>query len=112
MGELALPAGWLMPGELMARARTALSTGYWTRFLPILGALVAFTHLPSFARSVWSPDEGYLATQARMLAGGGVLYDTVVDRKPLCCPGSTRRPSGSSALPPCGPCGSWPSART
>lgn len=72
--------------ELAARAREAARTGYWARLVPLFIALAVLTHLPSFARSVWSPDEGYLATQARMLAGGGVLYDTVVDRKPPLLP--------------------------
>ncbi|MGW3053368.1 ArnT family glycosyltransferase [Kitasatospora sp. NPDC001175] len=61
-------------------------TGYWTRVVPVLTLLAVVTHIPSFIRPVWSPDEGYLATQARMLAGGGVLYDTVVDRKPPLLP--------------------------
>ncbi|MGK4580673.1 ArnT family glycosyltransferase [Kitasatospora sp. HPMI-4] len=61
-------------------------TGYWTRVVPVLALLAVVTHIPSFIRPVWSPDEGYLATQARMLAGGGVLYDTVVDRKPPLLP--------------------------
>ncbi|WP_245984807.1 ArnT family glycosyltransferase [Streptomyces tateyamensis] len=61
-------------------------TGYWTRLVPLLAVLAVATHVPSFMRPVWSPDEGYLATQARMLADGGVLYDTVVDRKPPLLP--------------------------
>ncbi|MGW8377182.1 glycosyltransferase family 39 protein [Streptomyces sp. ODS28] len=60
--------------------------GYWPRLLPVLAALAVLTRLPSFARPVWNPDEGFLATQARMLAGGGRLYDTVVDRKPPLVP--------------------------
>jgi 4-amino-4-deoxy-L-arabinose transferase-like glycosyltransferase len=54
--------------------------------LPLLTLVAGLVHLPSFVRPVWNPDEGYLATQARMLAGGGVLYDTVVDRKPPLLP--------------------------
>ena len=68
--------------RLPARART----GYWTRVVPVLALLAVITHIPSFLRPVWSPDEGFLATQARMLADGGVLYDTVVDRKPPLLP--------------------------
>ncbi|GAA4867744.1 glycosyltransferase family 39 protein [Kitasatospora terrestris] len=68
--------------RLAQRART----GYWTTLVPVFAALAVVTHLPSFLRPVWSPDEGYLATQARMLADGGVLYDTVVDRKPPLLP--------------------------
>ncbi|MCM2576955.1 glycosyltransferase family 39 protein [Streptomyces meridianus] len=58
----------------------------WSRLLPLLAAVALLTRLPSFLRQVWSPDEGYLATQARMLAAGGSLYDTVVDRKPPLLP--------------------------
>jgi hypothetical protein len=84
-GAAALGGGGSL-AELAARAREAARAGYWTRLVPLLCAVATATHLPSFARSVWSPDEGYLATQARMLAGGGVLYDTVVDRKPPLLP--------------------------
>lgn len=59
---------------------------YWLRLLPVLVLLSAVTRLPSFTRTVWNPDEGFLATQARQLADGGVLYDTVVDRKPPLLP--------------------------
>lgn len=59
---------------------------HWPRLLPLLAALALVTRLPSFLRPVWNPDEGFLATQARMLADGGVLYDTVVDRKPPLLP--------------------------
>ncbi|MFJ9518738.1 ArnT family glycosyltransferase [Kitasatospora sp. NPDC101801] len=71
-----------LTGRLPERVRT----GYWTRVVPVLAVLATVTHIPSFLRPVWSPDEGYLATQARMLADGGVLYDTVVDRKPPLLP--------------------------
>jgi hypothetical protein len=59
---------------------------FWARLLPVLAALAVLTHLPSFLRTVWNPDEGFLATQARLLAHGGVLYQTVVDRKPPLLP--------------------------
>ncbi|MEU6126456.1 glycosyltransferase family 39 protein [Streptomyces sp. NPDC047123] len=59
---------------------------YWARLLPLLAALACVTRLPSLCRPLWSPDEGYLAVQARMLAHGGTLYDTVVDRKPPLVP--------------------------
>lgn len=59
---------------------------FWTRLFPVLLLLSVLTRLPSFARSLWNPDEGFLATQARQLAEGGVLYDTVVDRKPPLVP--------------------------
>lgn len=85
-GVLGGVSAWPAPAELAARLRTAVRTGYWTRLVPLLALLAGVLHLPSFDRSVWSPDEGYLATQARMLADGGVLYDTVVDRKPPLLP--------------------------
>lgn len=59
---------------------------YWVRLLPVLLVLAAVVRIPSFQRSVWNPDEGFLATQARMLADGGTLYETVVDRKPPLLP--------------------------
>ncbi|WP_354642675.1 ArnT family glycosyltransferase [Kitasatospora camelliae] len=74
------------PSALTARLPERVRVGYWTRLVPLLALLAAVTHIPSFLRPVWSPDEGYLATQARMLADGGVLYDTVVDRKPPLLP--------------------------
>ncbi|MET8570635.1 glycosyltransferase family 39 protein [Streptomyces sp. NPDC004783] len=60
--------------------------GYWTRLLPLLAALACATRVPSFARPLWNPDEGYLAVQAGLLAHGGELYETVVDRKPPLVP--------------------------
>ncbi|MEV6958064.1 glycosyltransferase family 39 protein [Streptomyces sp. NPDC051207] len=59
---------------------------YWRRLLPLLAALACVTRVPSFTRPLWNPDEGYLAVQARILAHGGALYDTVVDRKPPLVP--------------------------
>lgn len=59
---------------------------YWPRLVALLSALTVLLRLLSFARPVWNPDEGYLAVQARLLAHGGVLYDTVVDRKPPLLP--------------------------
>ncbi|MFE3249036.1 glycosyltransferase family 39 protein [Streptomyces sp. NPDC059209] len=66
-------------------ARTA-AHGYWRRLLPLLAALALAIRLPSFLHPFWSPDEGYLAVQARILAHGGELYETVVDRKPPLLP--------------------------
>lgn len=60
--------------------------GYWRRLLPLLAALALLIRLPSFLHPFWSPDEGYLAVQARILAHGGELYETVVDRKPPLLP--------------------------
>ncbi|MBW1598896.1 glycosyltransferase family 39 protein [Streptomyces sp. JJ38] len=59
---------------------------FWLPLVPVLLVLAAVTRLPSFQRPVWNPDEGFVATQARMLAAGGTLYDTVVDRKPPLLP--------------------------
>ncbi|MFE2042938.1 glycosyltransferase family 39 protein [Streptomyces sp. NPDC059477] len=70
----------LSPAESTARA------GYWTRLLPLLTLLACVTRVPSFLHPLWSPDEGYLAVQARILAHGGTLYETVVDRKPPLVP--------------------------
>ncbi|WP_370112154.1 ArnT family glycosyltransferase [Streptacidiphilus sp. MAP12-33] len=52
----------------------------------LLLAVVLLTRLPSFVRPFWNPDEGYLATEARMLGHGGTLYVDVVDRKPPLLP--------------------------
>ncbi|MGV9454011.1 ArnT family glycosyltransferase [Streptomyces sp. NPDC003635] len=60
--------------------------GYWSRLVPVLALLACVTRVPSFTRPLWNPDEGYLAVQARMLAAGGELYATVVDRKPPLVP--------------------------
>lgn len=75
-------------GGLSALLRRAVPGGrrYWRILLPVLAALAALTHLPSFLHAVWNPDEGFLATEARLLSHGGVLYQTVVDRKPPLVP--------------------------
>ncbi|WP_329379912.1 glycosyltransferase family 39 protein [Streptomyces sp. NBC_01716] len=64
-----------------AEPTSAPADGFWRRLLPVLAALALAIRLPSFPHSFWSPDEGYLAVQARILAEGGELYETVVDRK-------------------------------
>ncbi|MGA4839007.1 ArnT family glycosyltransferase [Streptomyces sp. G45] len=69
-----------------ADPRTPAPPGYWPALLPALALLACATRLPSFTRPLWNPDEGYLAVQARMLADGGALYETVVDRKPPLVP--------------------------
>lgn len=69
-----------------ATGSPAPGTGYWRRLLPVLAVLVTLTRAPSFVRPLWNPDEGYLAVQARILAAGGELYRTVVDRKPPLVP--------------------------
>ncbi|WP_369249824.1 ArnT family glycosyltransferase [Streptomyces sp. R41] len=80
-----------MLAELLESPRSVIKSrvsdrGYWRRLLPVLAVLVCLTRAPSFVRPLWNPDEGYLAVQARMLAHGGELYDTVVDRKPPLVP--------------------------
>ncbi|MEW2259987.1 glycosyltransferase family 39 protein [Streptomyces sp. NPDC047869] len=68
-------------------ARPAITrTAYWIRLLPALAGLACVTRVPSFVRPLWNPDEGYLAVQAGLLAHGGRLYETVVDRKPPLVP--------------------------
>ncbi|WP_330173106.1 glycosyltransferase family 39 protein [Streptomyces sp. NBC_01498] len=64
-----------------APAAAGPASGYWRRLLPVLALIALTVRLPSFLLPFWSPDEGYLAVQARMLADGGELYETVVDRK-------------------------------
>ncbi|MBX7470424.1 glycosyltransferase family 39 protein [Streptomyces sp. MAG02] len=78
----------VLPGQ---RRRTTEPAGpapapYWRRLLPVLAVLALVTRIPSFRHSLWNPDEGYLAVQARQLASGGALYATVVDRKPPLLP--------------------------
>ncbi|MFD7305463.1 glycosyltransferase family 39 protein [Streptomyces pharetrae] len=79
-----------MHAELLVPARNVTTPsagrGYWRRLLPVLALLACLTRVPSFARPLWNPDEGYLAVQARILAHGGQLYETVVDRKPPLVP--------------------------
>ncbi|MBQ0986577.1 glycosyltransferase family 39 protein [Streptomyces sp. F63] len=78
-----LPA---QPAGAGAAPRPSGRRRYWVRLVPLLAALVLLARLPSFLRPLWNPDEGYLAVQARMLAAGGSLYETVVDRKPPLMP--------------------------
>ncbi|WP_329075313.1 glycosyltransferase family 39 protein [Streptomyces niveus] len=69
-----------------ARPTRTAPYGFWRRLLPFLAAVALASRLPSFLHPFWSPDEGYLAVQARILANGGELYETVVDRKPPLLP--------------------------
>ncbi|EST37290.1 hypothetical protein N566_13825, partial [Streptomycetaceae bacterium MP113-05] len=64
----------------------ALRRRYRPALLAVLTVLTALTRLPSLTTTLWNPDEGFLATQARQLAAGGELYATVVDRKPPLLP--------------------------
>lgn len=52
----------------------------------LLLLLALALRIPSFMRPFWSPDEGYLATEASVLRHGGGLYTAVVDRKPPLVP--------------------------
>ncbi|GAA4802852.1 ArnT family glycosyltransferase [Streptomyces ziwulingensis] len=76
----------LTPSPSVDISRAGTRAAYWTRLLPLLAALACLTRVPSFTRPVWNPDEGHLAVQARLLADGGRLYETVVDRKPPLVP--------------------------
>lgn len=84
------PAGSACTGRRGGAAAPAVPSAarqrYWTRLVPLLVVLAVTVHIPAFCRAVWNPDEGFVAVQARMLAHGGVLYDTVVDRKPPLLP--------------------------
>ncbi|MFJ2739991.1 glycosyltransferase family 39 protein [Streptomyces sp. NPDC087440] len=75
-----------MLAEAASTAPAPAPYPYWRRLLPALLLLAALTRAPSFLHPLWNPDEGFLAVQARQLAQGGVLYDTVVDRKPPLVP--------------------------
>ncbi|MFF3981333.1 glycosyltransferase family 39 protein [Streptomyces sp. NPDC001828] len=75
----------MLPGQRRRPAGPAPAS-YWRRLLPVLAVLALLTRLPSFRHPLWNPDEGYLAVQARLLASGGTLYATVVDRKPPLLP--------------------------
>jgi hypothetical protein len=63
-----------------------LANQFWMPLPAALTVLAAATRLPSFTTTLWNSDEGFLATQARQLAAGGELYETVVDRKPPLLP--------------------------
>ncbi|MFD4635038.1 ArnT family glycosyltransferase [Streptomyces sp. NPDC058284] len=78
--------GLRVPGPRKEHVPDRGAGPYWSRLLPLLAALACATRLPSFRWPLWNPDEGYLAVQARMLADGGALYETVVDRKPPLVP--------------------------
>ena len=72
-------------GVPAAVARLARGRRYWLRLL-LLAVVAALIHLPSFLRTVWNPDEGFLSTEGRQLWQGGALYETVIDRKPPLVP--------------------------
>lgn len=52
----------------------------------LLAVVAVITHVAVFQRTFWNPDEGFLATQARILGDGAQLYGGVVDRKPPVAP--------------------------
>ncbi|WP_235032522.1 glycosyltransferase family 39 protein [Actinacidiphila yanglinensis] len=80
-------------GRPNRQARVRRSTRWpqrWThrpaaRFAVLL-VLALAVRAPSFRRPFWSPDEGYLATEAVALRHGGRMYADVVDRKPPLVP--------------------------
>ncbi|MFJ3223904.1 glycosyltransferase family 39 protein [Streptomyces sp. NPDC086783] len=79
-------AGPLAPARSLPGSRRLGRRAYWGRLVPALALLACATRVPSFLRPLWNPDEGFLAVQARLLADGGDLYETVVDRKPPLLP--------------------------
>ncbi|MER5438055.1 glycosyltransferase family 39 protein [Streptomyces sp. NPDC002790] len=88
LSEALLPRPYVSEGRTGSSKdrRTRRPRRYWPRLLLALTALACVTRIPSFTRPLWNPDEGYLAVQARLLAHGGSLYETVVDRKPPLVP--------------------------
>ena len=71
----------LAPVEAPPSWATGSRLALWTTVLTIV------THLPGLLRQeVFNPDEGFLATQAKVLQAGGRLYQDVVDRKPPLVP--------------------------
>ena len=72
------------------------------RFLLVVVAVAALTHLPGLVRTeVLNPDEAFLATEARVINDGGRLYQDVVDRKPPVVPylyAASARVTGSYEL--------------
>jgi hypothetical protein len=77
-----VPASWL-------RRVWKTPAASWTRVVLLFFVVATITHLPSFTRAFWNPDEGFLATQARALNSntqGAEFYQIVVDRKPPLLP--------------------------
>ncbi|WP_234010692.1 ArnT family glycosyltransferase, partial [Streptomyces sp. SPB074] len=60
--------------------------GVLVRQWVLLSLLALLVRAPSFGRPFWSPDEGYLGTEAVLLRAGGTMYGDVVDRKPPLVP--------------------------
>src|SRR4051794_12224337 len=90
-----------------ARQATRAPVSRWAhgwRFVLGVVLLAAVTHLPSLVRSqALNPDEAYLATEARVLTGGGRLYVDVVDRKPPVVPylyAAAQQVTGTTSLVP------------
>ncbi len=94
VSERAVPIGVsapAAPAPPQTAGRTARRrTAGWTRHpagqAPLLMLLALAVRAPSFRRPFWSPDEGYLGTEAVALRHGGRLYTDVVDRKPPLVP--------------------------
>ncbi|MFJ9381830.1 glycosyltransferase family 39 protein [Streptomyces sp. NPDC101455] len=78
------------PGTAASRRPRPRLSHPWAR-RPAVQAVILLTlslavRAPSFRRPFWSPDEGYLATEAVALRHGGQMYADVVDRKPPLVP--------------------------
>jgi 4-amino-4-deoxy-L-arabinose transferase-like glycosyltransferase len=91
--------------QVVAAEPTRIAAHRWMsgwRFVLVVTAVAALTHLPGFVRTeVLNPDEAFLATQARVINDGGHLYRDVVDRKPPLVPylyAATARITGSHEL--------------
>ncbi|MFJ5088610.1 ArnT family glycosyltransferase [Streptomyces sp. NPDC088674] len=82
-GHRPKPAGTAPP-----RAAPAAGGGraVLVRQAVLLSLLALLVRAPSFGRPFWSPDEGYLGTEAVLLRAGGTMYGDVVDRKPPLVP--------------------------
>ena len=96
-----VPAGPRSRPVLPQRLPVPTRERFWLAATAVFVLLASLTHLPGFLRPLWSPDEAFLATQAGVLADGGVLYEDVVDRKPPLLPYLymlTFRITGSSHL--------------
>ncbi|MFJ6985578.1 MULTISPECIES: ArnT family glycosyltransferase [unclassified Streptomyces] len=83
-GHRPKPAG-TAPPRAAPPAHGARRSGL-VRQAALLSLLALFVRAPSFARPFWSPDEGYLGTEAALLRAGGTMYGDVVDRKPPLVP--------------------------
>lgn len=82
---VAVPA-LLRPYRRAGRRVVAASTRRPVVQAVLLLVLSFAVRAPSFRRPFWSPDEGYLATEAVVLRHGARMYGDAVDRKPPLVP--------------------------